>query len=609
MADALTPLVARRFPRHRRLEILIVGLAVALLLADYLHIGLRTEFIPCVLDCGETYEGYIGALNLHRFGLTHAGGLQDFAASARPVAHPTVYTHNPNLGMYFMYGLMQLGFVDIHAQAPWRAVPFGLGLAYMYAVIRGVSGSGILAGLCLLNAATMYLLVAMWGFHGLRVFSWLLTFGPVFHLRRYIPGARHARWHLALGLTYVALSLGIDYPFAVFGALNLLALRATGLLALQWRRLVVILAVGLGIPFLLRQAQVALVLGPGFWAADLLYSVLRRVPLAGGLAHVPDEEALAALYASHHVLKWPGTSPTQPLVWIRTLVDVYREVLGTPFLWLVAGWICLLALIAVAGPRTLVRRGGRPLVATGGLVASLMGAQAVTFTVFGGYFASFYGSSLMPLMVHWIVPVLGATMFIAATLRAPAFRLGRAKVSAGILALALFIAWRAGTEVVVRRELRPAGYPGREVLADLRGRSVVTFWVSSAVSAYTHDWVARLHDPRWRVITPADLPFDPPRDYYFFFEADRGDPRYRTPDFLFVPGINAAFVMDRRCNPLRGLVGLPMDGCVTLDGVARRMAQLPLYRRGPDYLVYDLRPVYAARRREEPASPAAHPMP
>ncbi len=254
----LTPLVARRFPRYRRVEILIASLAVALLLSDYLHIGLQTGFIPCVLDCGETYEGYIGALNLHRFGFRHAGGLQDFAASPQPPAHPTVYTHNPNLGMYFMYGLMQLGFVDIHAQAPWRALPFALGLAYMYAVIRGVSGSGILAALCLLNAATMYLLVTLWGFHGLRVFSWLLTFAPVFHLRRAARPSRLARWHLGIGLVYVALWLGLDYPFAVFGAVNLLALRATGLLPIPWRRLIGVLAFKRGHDHEATMAQIAL---------------------------------------------------------------------------------------------------------------------------------------------------------------------------------------------------------------------------------------------------------------------------------------------------------------------------------------------------------------
>jgi hypothetical protein len=123
---------------------------------------------------------------------------------------------------------------------------------------------------------------------------------------------------------------------------------------------------------------------------------------------------------------------------------------------------------------------------------------------------------------------------------------------------------------------------------------VVSFWISSAVSAYTHEWAAVLHEPRWRTVRAADLPFDPVKDYYFLFEIDKQDPRYGWPEFLFVPAINIPWLVDRMCTRFGGHIGSPVDGCTALDGVAHRLTSLPLVSRGPEYLLYDLRPLRAA---------------
>jgi hypothetical protein len=572
---------------------LVAGVAVVLLAAGVLHAGWRAEFIPCTIDCGETYEAYIGALNLSRFGLTHAGGLQDFAASPDPRSHPTVYTHNPNIGVYFRYLLFRLGITDVHAQAVWSLVPFGLGLGYMYLVVRLVSGSGWLAALCLLNAALLYLLVVLWAFHGLRVFSWLLVFGPLYHLLRW--GARSdGRWlHMAAAAVLLGLSIGLDYPFAVFSALNVVILSRLGVLRLRFGAAVGLVAVALGTPLVLRQIQVAAFMGTRFWLVDVGQSVLRRVPIARLLGGQVDDRPLAAKFASVNVLQWPSTVPFDPVGWVRTLRDVYVDVLGSWFGALLAFWVLVaVALVVVARGR---EDAGRPVERLGRLVLGTVVAQALTFVLFGGYFATFYGSALMPLLVHWIVPLFGLTTYVLLANVRRGVTVGAAHVPLGVLALALFVVLTLDREINVRLALPPAGYPGRDVLRELRGHSLVTFWISSAPSAYTHEWAARLHGERWRRIRPADLPFTPNRDYYFFFEADVNDPRYRMPEFLFVPAINVAWVVDRRCNPLHGRVVLPVDGCTDLDGVATRLSDLTRYRRGDDYLVYDLRPLYRRR--------------
>ncbi|HEY3064993.1 MAG TPA: hypothetical protein VGL09_04335 [Methylomirabilota bacterium] len=591
---ALISTLGRGLATSWRREATVAGLAVLVLAVDCAQIAWRTDFIPCTLDCGETYESYIGALNLHRFGLAHMGGLQDFAASPRPAAHGTIYTHNPNLGLYVRYLLFRLGVEDVHAQAGWFLVPFALGLLYMYLFLRSATGDGTLAAFSLLNASTLYLLVTLWGFHGLRVFTWLLTFAPAYHLWHYSRAASRGRLHLVAATTFLALSFGVDYPFAVFNGANVVVLTALGVLRLRLRPLAGILVVSFGVPFLLRQVQVAAVVGVDFWFTDVVLSMLRRIAIAGFFVTLPDEATLRALYATHHILKWPDPSAFEPLQWGRRLVRVYADVLGAPFIGLVLLWAAIPVLLGRGGASEVGRRGGGPALAAARVIVGVMAAQALTFVLFGGYFVSFYGESLSPLLVHWIVPLLGCTMWLVWANAGTRVRWGQHAVPVGAVLLVLFVGWRAAAEIRARTELPPAGYPGRAVLAGLHGHSVVTFWISSAVAAYTHEWAAVLHEPRWRIVHATDLPFDPVKDYYFFFEIDTQDARYGWPEFLFVPAINIPWLVDRHCTRFDGHIGSPVDGCTGLDGVADRLTSLPLVARGPEYLLYDLRPLRAA---------------
>jgi hypothetical protein len=149
----------------------MLAVAIALLAIQHVYIGARSEFLPCSLDCGETYEAYIGAVNLERLGFRYAAGLQDLAVGLRPQAHPMLYIHNPNLGVFFQYVVLRLGARGIHEAAVWTVVPFALGLLYMYFFFSAVTRNRLFGALCLLNAALLYLLVSLWAFQTLRVFS------------------------------------------------------------------------------------------------------------------------------------------------------------------------------------------------------------------------------------------------------------------------------------------------------------------------------------------------------------------------------------------------------------------------------------------------------
>ena len=86
-------------------------------------------------------------------------------------------------------------------------------------------------------------------------------------------------------------------------------------------------------------------------------------------------------------------------------------------------------------------------------------------------------------------------------------------------------------------------------------------------------------------------------DWNLSSRAQARNPRYRRPSFLLVPGRNIPALYERKCWALHR-VGSFADGCADLAVVARRLARLPLYRRGPDYLIYDMRGRYA----RQPAS-------
>lgn len=542
----------------------------ALLLLGTLGVGLATEFLPCTLDCGETYEAHVNARNLWRFGWRATGGLQDFAANPDPAAHPTLYIHNPNLGMVALAGLFWLGVRTIHAQTPWLILAFLGGMLYLYVAIRDTCQSGLLAALCLLQAASLYLLVVLWQFDALRVWSWLLTWGLVYHLVQ--GGPRRRGLHRSVAALYLVLGVGVDYPFALFLAVLTVALSALRLTALGPLRAALLAGGAVGGAVLLRQLQVALVLGPAIWWTDLSMTIVRRLPLTTLWLSPQDPTGFAA---AHGLVVWPGGGgPPQPLTWAWVIIRAQTAVVGWPLLGIGALWLW------AVWHRSRVPDG--PLRRGLDLSLALAAALIVATLVFGDYVASFYGIYLMPLVVHWTVVVLGLLTWWLWTHRTIRWR----AVPVGMLLLLAFVGWRGAVEARNVWTLPPVGYPGREALAEYPGASVATLWISSAPSAYTDQWAASLQTMRWLVQGPRGFIFEPTADYYAFFERDRDDPRYRRPDLLLVPRLRAWGLL-RRCSPLDGAILGFADGCSDLTQV--ESAWPIAHQRGRDYLLYDLR--------------------
>lgn len=561
-------------PSSRSLHATLVGVAVGLLLAGHLWIGLTTDWVPCTLDCGETYENYIGARNLVRFGWRATGGLLDLAASPDPAAHPRLYIHNPSISLYAFGLLYALGVRDLHGMTPWLTLPFFAGLLYLYLAVWRLTGARLLAAMCLLIATSSYLLVHMWGFQGQRVWSWLFTWGVLYHL------TKAGRAHRLAAAVLLALSMGVDYPFAVFMGVLVLVLAVGRLVPLSRWEAVGFVALALGVPFVLRQVQVAFMVGPGLWAHDFANTFARRVPLVGFFSSTLSETDLADFSRTHGLQIWPGgKGEFQPLTWLHILGRAYTAVLGPALLIVLALWVVALSQLGrVTGP---IAAGLR-------LSVALAIALVSVFLVFGQYMISFYGIFLMPLLVHWLMLLLG----LGATLAVAHWRTCWRRVPVGAFILAAFILWRVLAEANTVAVLPPRGYPGREALRAIPGASVATLWISSAPSAYTDQWAASWVTMDW--LDGRHRTFDPVRDYRSFFERDGTNPRYRTPDFIFVPRLHAYGAVFR-CLPFGEAVFSFADGCMDLEALSTMIGRrLPLARSGPDYRLYDLRPQAAA---------------
>lgn len=558
--------------RSHGLEGGLVVLSSVFLVVGLLWIGVRTDFLPCTLDCGETYEAYVGARNLDRFGWTATKGVQDFAASPTPAAHPTLYLHNPNLGLYALAGLFAVGVRDLHAQTPWLLGPFLLGLVYLFLAVRRISDSGLLAACCLVQAASCYLLVLLWAFDAVRVWAWLLTFGLVYHLAGWAAGGPRSRWHQLLAGGLLAASLGVDYPFALFAAALTGALVIFRVVPIRRRTAVVFVLLVLGGTVLLRQVQVAAAVGSAVWWTDFTATLARRLPLVSLVVTPPDPGLFAA---THHLVVWPGGDGTfQPITWAWTLLQTYTAVLGFPLVGLGIAW---------AWAVTSRHRFAAPVQVGLRLSLAVGSALAVTFLVFGQYVVAFYGVFLMPLIVHWLVLLLGLVSYLLLTHWRATLRIQRVAVPVGLVLIVLFVGWRFGTEAQNIATLPPVGYPGRAALATLRGRSVATLWISSAPSAYTDEWAAGLRTMRWVVFPTRPIDFDLV-EYDLFFERDRDNPIYRRPELIFVPRLHSP-LLARRCTPLGGAVYAFADGCSSLALPTRR----PVWRSGRDYVLYETR--------------------
>src|SRR5262249_42292674 len=126
------------------------------------------------------------------------------------------------------------------------------------------------------------------------------------------------------------LAFGIGYDFwivcffATGGAL-LFSIRPALLSVRSLRKLGWFLAAFVS-PVLLRQLQIAVVLGPDFWLKDLIYSALIKVSVVNFFLPLASLDEVDSFYAAAGVLRPPASPPSSVDEVLRTLSDMLAQV-------------------------------------------------------------------------------------------------------------------------------------------------------------------------------------------------------------------------------------------------------------------------------------------
>jgi hypothetical protein len=540
------------------------------------------------------FEAYHGALNIARFGWGW-GGLQDMATNPDAAAHPFLYVHHPNLGLYVSYFLRRLGVVSLEGQSAISIVGSAAGLLVAYAFVRKVTNSALIAAFVLGLFALDFTLISAWAFNIHRAFTYVSVFAAMYAFLRLNESRFHdARWIVASFVATIVL-IGSDYMFYFFTGLatvTWVAIHSEG-----WRdRARAMLLVGLvfGAVFAVRQAQVAYGVGPTIWFGDFLLQVLNRLHLEWMLP--PDWKTSAGeFYGGQAILNPAFSAPSNPIVSSYRFVSgtgeaLLRDVLGfvrpkralstlagTVFGLAVAG----VSLLVLSGRNELAARVslGGSVIAVAGLLSAIainLGASAtlalvafaIAILILGvdAYRARRWkdiATSAVPSATFNTV-VLGLTVFVPCVvlilvlptyfgnwfsvfLLAPLCAvLWTAVLAAPILAsdkssryrtrlLLAATALKVLSLAVLLATERPVASDHAEALRALWGIPTASNFTPASVAAYTQAFSGFLTPSgAEKLLSRGSVELE---DYAMMFERDRANAMYRTPlYFVFYKG-------------------------------------------------------------------------
>jgi hypothetical protein len=481
---------------------------------------------------GEAFEAYHGAMNIMTFGWQWAG-LQDMATNPSPAAHPYLYIHHGNLGLYFSYALARLGVASIEAQnaASWFAVLCGLIVAYR--LMLSMTSRRELATLFLLLLAFDFNFLEYWAFNIHRAFTYLSLFGTILTYWR-ARQSRFAAGPMVVFLPATAVLLLADYMFFFFTliVLGLLTLWYSSLA--QWRALLrdeVVLGGTFVAVFLIRQLQVIVGAGPVIWKHDFLYQILNRFHLEY-LFRGNWSQATTDFYANNNILN-PGFAPAA--TWSERLVG-FVAATGDALLVHVlnlgpspklAGAFGALLLVAVIVNGVLIsfrQRGPRRDSAAIGAsrlgVIFFVGCIAM-YALFPRYFLQWYPAFLLaPICVAvWLVALIAP--FINRTV-------GPCQIGVLVLAGAATFKLIAFTPLLMAE--RPNLNEHAAVLRGLAGEPIASNFTPASVSSYTNAFAGWLkQDAVDKLLTTGRVSTS---DYFMLFEADRDNPDYVSPRYF-----------------------------------------------------------------------------
>jgi hypothetical protein len=487
---------------------LVAGAVIAVALLVVWVDGARQWFVPCAADCGETFDAIQYAVKYRLYGFRYLL-VQDMSTSAAPERFPLFYTHNVNVGGIGFAVLEALGVTPLWAKQLMTLLGFGAGLVYVFRATAYHTRSVMVGALVVSCFAADYHHVLSFGLNALRAWHWLAIFGLLFHVARYVrESASRARDRAAIVLL-AGLSFGIGYDFwAVCLAMSLLmsVTAAPGRrFALGPWRIAGWIGVAFGLPVLLRQVQIAAVLGPAFWAADLYYSAVIKVSLLSRILPFPGMEEVERLYERFDVLRPPAgiaRSVGDILEMLRymirwDLLPTLGAVAAVISLGVIGLGIVLTLVRRFAPPRALIHvlasiglrgRNRRVIVGGSNLITALALGAAAGLAVFAPLSFHIYLKHQFPLVAG---PVLIVKGFVLAWAVRELGRSGRRwiwRMGPVIVAGALAI-----DHAIVQAEdwkARPA--VDMSWIGAIQSRTDSTFavsWIPGTVAAFSRAWV------------------------------------------------------------------------------------------------------------------------
>jgi hypothetical protein len=239
-----------------------------------------SNFVKITADgVGEAFEAYHASLNVFRFGLQW-GGLQDMATNPDPLAHPFLYIHHGNLGLYVSYVLGYIGITTLEGQNLATLIASMVGLLACYTAIRVITNSRMIAALFLFLLALDWNFIDHWALNLHRAFSYLSVMGTVYTFWQ-LRGEHFKSifWFFAFFILCLTL-LFSDYMFYFFTFIFLVLMLLINGSKTNWKSTIQGLfylgAVFVAI-FALRQLQVIWGAGLEIWKHDFLYQILNRI--------------------------------------------------------------------------------------------------------------------------------------------------------------------------------------------------------------------------------------------------------------------------------------------------------------------------------------------
>jgi hypothetical protein len=314
---------------------LIAFQCVAIFLILSLWLWAPSQFVKITADgVGEIFEAYHGAMNLALFGWRW-GGLQDMATSTDLVAHPFLYIHHGNLGLYFSYLLMYCGITSIEGQNLSSLLASAFGLLICYYSFYQLTKNKLSSLLFLIFLALDWNYIDNWAFNIHRAFSYLSVMGTILAFcRLWDTNFKSIFWLISFIVLCITLLLS-DYIFFFFCFIFLtILIFSKDSYSNQFSifKPLFILCLIFGLAFALRQIQVILGAGLEVWKHDFLYQILNRLHMEK-LFQGNWPKDTTDFYTNNSILN-PGFAP--PVDWGLRLTG-FIDAIGSAFLVHVAG--------------------------------------------------------------------------------------------------------------------------------------------------------------------------------------------------------------------------------------------------------------------------------